>query len=132
MAGYLGTKRPSCGRVTAYLLAASGDTSSVHRDDKTRRGTLKSLPTQHVSCLLLIPFPFLGSQAPWKKLLKFKGQVDIVEADGWGGQDEKSHATFQASGSSVETPPPVPVWPEWRGKRQLVHDPHRPHWGVWS
>ena len=85
-------------------MATSGATSSVHRDDKTRRGTLKYLPARQVSGFLLIPFPFLGSQAPWNKLLKCKGQVDVVEADGWGGQVGKSRATFQASGSSAEAP----------------------------
>ena len=87
-------------------MATSGDTSSVHRDDKTRRGTLKSLPACQVSGFLLIPFPFLGSQAPWNKLLKCKGQVDTVEADGWGAQVGESRAPFQASGSCAEAPTP--------------------------
>lgn len=44
---------------------------------KTTRGSLESLPAHQVSGFLLIPFLLLGSQAPWKKLLKFKGQVDM-------------------------------------------------------
>lgn len=95
---------------------------------KQERGTLKSLPTQQVSGLLLIPSPSLA-QAAWKKLLKFKGQVDIVKADGWGGQVEKS-VPHSNSRAHLRRPHPGACAARVEREATLVHDPHRPHWGV--